>query len=147
MPLARSRPLSSRARDLDVPFDGIAGPLNAITDVAGVSVGQVILNTDLADGRKVGTGVTAVLPRGRSSINASVFGAIALGHPLGASAARLAMTAAFALRRHPQSRALISPCVGVGQGWRWLWKAHKSRSMTAHMDSTNEFWSTRRTSR
>jgi len=43
-------------------------------------------------------------------------GAIALGHPLGASGARLAMTAAFALRRHGQRRALVSLCVGVGQG-------------------------------
>lgn len=43
-------------------------------------------------------------------------GAIALGHPLGASGARLAMTAAYALRRHRQRRALVSLCVGVGQG-------------------------------
>jgi 3-oxoadipyl-CoA thiolase len=43
-------------------------------------------------------------------------GAIALGHPLGASGARLAMTAACALRREEQSRALVSLCVGVGQG-------------------------------
>jgi 3-oxoadipyl-CoA thiolase len=43
-------------------------------------------------------------------------GAIALGHPLGASGARLVMTAAYALRRQQQSRALLSLCVGVGQG-------------------------------
>jgi 3-oxoadipyl-CoA thiolase len=43
-------------------------------------------------------------------------GAIALGHPLGASGARLATTAALALRRHGQRRALVSLCVGVGQG-------------------------------
>ena len=43
-------------------------------------------------------------------------GAIALGHPLGASGARLALTAAYALRRHRQRRALVSLCVGVGQG-------------------------------
>jgi len=43
-------------------------------------------------------------------------GAIALGHPLGASGARLVMTAAYALRRQKQSRALVSLCVGVGQG-------------------------------
>lgn len=43
-------------------------------------------------------------------------GAIALGHPLGASGARLTMTAAYALRRQQQSRALVSLCVGVGQG-------------------------------
>lgn len=43
-------------------------------------------------------------------------GAIALGHPLGASGARLAMTAAYALRRQRQRRAVVSLCVGVGQG-------------------------------
>ncbi len=43
-------------------------------------------------------------------------GAIALGHPLGASGARLVMTAAYALRTQQQSRALVSLCVGVGQG-------------------------------
>ena len=43
-------------------------------------------------------------------------GAIALGHPLGASGARLVMTAAYAMRRQHQSRALVSLCVGVGQG-------------------------------
>ncbi len=63
-----------RARDLGVPFDGSPGPLNAITDVAGVTVGQVTLNEDLADGRKVRTGVTAVLPRGLATITTPAFG-------------------------------------------------------------------------
>jgi 3-oxoadipyl-CoA thiolase len=43
-------------------------------------------------------------------------GAIALGHPLGASGVRLAITAAFELRRRRGRRALVSLCVGVGQG-------------------------------
>jgi len=43
-------------------------------------------------------------------------GAIALGHPLGASGARLAMTAALSLQRTGSQRALVSLCVGVGQG-------------------------------
>jgi len=43
-------------------------------------------------------------------------GAIALGHPLGASGARLAMTAALSLQRTGSRRALVSLCVGVGQG-------------------------------
>ncbi len=62
-----------RARDLGVPFDGTPGPLNAITDVAGVTVGQVTLVEDLSDGRKVRTGVTAILPLGRATITSSVF--------------------------------------------------------------------------
>jgi 3-oxoadipyl-CoA thiolase len=43
-------------------------------------------------------------------------GAIALGHPLGASGARLAGTGAMALRRTGKQRALITMCIGVGQG-------------------------------
>jgi D-aminopeptidase len=62
-----------RARDLGVPFDGTPGPLNAITDVAGVTVGQVTLIEDLVDGRKVRTGVTAILPRGRGSLDTGAY--------------------------------------------------------------------------
>jgi D-aminopeptidase len=63
-----------RARDLGVPFEGRPGPLNAITDVTGVAVGQVTLIEDLADGRKVRTGVTAILPRGRDSLSTPAYG-------------------------------------------------------------------------
>jgi D-aminopeptidase len=63
-----------RARDLGIPFDGTPGPLNAITDVAGVTVGHVTLIEDLEDGRAVRTGVTAVLPRGKDTLMRPVFG-------------------------------------------------------------------------
>jgi D-aminopeptidase len=60
-----------RARDLGVPFEGTPGPLNAITDVAGIEVG---LTTLISGGGKlqvgkgpVRTGVTAVLPRGKAA--------------------------------------------------------------------------------
>jgi 3-oxoadipyl-CoA thiolase len=43
-------------------------------------------------------------------------GAIALGHPLGASGARLLLTAALELQARGARRALVSLCVGVGQG-------------------------------
>ncbi len=43
-------------------------------------------------------------------------GAIALGHPLGMSGARLAMTAAHGLQKNGGKRALATMCVGVGQG-------------------------------
>jgi D-aminopeptidase len=64
-----------RARDLGIPFEGSPGPLNAITDIKGISVGQVTLIEDLADGKKVRTGVTAILPRGRDSFDTPVYGA------------------------------------------------------------------------
>jgi 3-oxoadipyl-CoA thiolase len=43
-------------------------------------------------------------------------GAIALGHPLGASGARLCTTAVLEMKRRGARRALVSLCVGVGQG-------------------------------
>jgi D-aminopeptidase len=75
--LAQAEP---RARDLGVPFDGAPGPLNAVTDVPGVTVGQVTLIGDVAEDpterRKIRTGVTAILPRGRDSLNVPAFGAM-----------------------------------------------------------------------
>ena len=43
-------------------------------------------------------------------------GAIALGHPLGMSGARLLLTAAFELKRRDGRHALCTMCIGVGQG-------------------------------
>jgi len=43
-------------------------------------------------------------------------GAIALGHPLGASGARIALTAIRELHRRQARYALVSMCIGVGQG-------------------------------
>ena len=43
-------------------------------------------------------------------------GAIALGHPLGMSGARLAVTAALELQRTKTRYALVTMCIGVGQG-------------------------------
>ena len=52
--------MKPRARDLGLPFPGLPGPFNAITDVPGVSVGFTTL-TDPA--RNMRTGVTAIIPR------------------------------------------------------------------------------------
>jgi D-aminopeptidase len=54
----------SRARDIGVPFVGTPGPLNTITDVAGVEVGQ----TTLTEGR-ARTGVTVIFPRGKTALD------------------------------------------------------------------------------
>jgi L-aminopeptidase/D-esterase-like protein len=67
-----------RARDLGVPFDGVPGPLNAVTDVRGVEVGHATIvrgEGKLVVGEgPVRTGVTAVLPRGKD-LDDHVFGA------------------------------------------------------------------------
>lgn len=67
-----------RARDLGVPFEGTPGQFNAITDVAGVLVGQTTLIS--GDGKlevgkgPVRTGVTAILPLGKDVARAVAAG-------------------------------------------------------------------------
>jgi len=60
-----------RARDIGIPFDGVTGKYNAITDVKGVEVGYSTIIS--ASGKNVlgkgpvRTGVTAILPRGKNN--------------------------------------------------------------------------------
>lgn len=76
---AQTRP---RARDLGIPLAGTPGPVDAITDIAGVQVGHVTLisgNGKLVRGRgPVRTGVTVVFPRGKSSSDPVFAGRYAL---------------------------------------------------------------------
>jgi D-aminopeptidase len=64
---------ATRARDLGVPFEGIPGPLDAITDVKGVEVGYRTLIS--GEGKlqvgvgPVRTGVTAIFPRGKGAVD------------------------------------------------------------------------------
>jgi D-aminopeptidase len=64
---------STRARDLGIPFEGAPGPLNSITDVAGVEVGYRTLIS--GEGKlqvgvgPVRTGVTAIFPRGKAAVD------------------------------------------------------------------------------
>ena len=59
-----------RARDLGIPFVGIPGPLNAITDVSGVEVGYSTIiegeGENVVGEGPVRTGVTAIFPRGKA---------------------------------------------------------------------------------
>src|SRR5437879_9670482 len=66
-----------RSRDLGIPFEGIPGELNSITDVPGVEVGYTTLisgegKLEVGKG-PVRTGVTAILPRGHASLNDPVY--------------------------------------------------------------------------
>jgi D-aminopeptidase len=64
---------NERARELGIPLDGEAGPLDAITDVPGVAVGHTTLvsgaGTRLVGVGPVRTGVTAVFPRGTADLS------------------------------------------------------------------------------
>ena len=69
-PLGADMQTGPRARDLGIPFDGVPGPFNAITDVEGVTVGlQTLISGEgklvVGEG-PIRTGVTAILPRGKS---------------------------------------------------------------------------------
>src|SRR5688572_7874775 len=71
-------PAKQRARELGLPIGGTAGPLDAITDVAGVEVGHTTLisgSGKLVVGKgPIRTGVTVIHPRGKSNPD-PVFGA------------------------------------------------------------------------
>ena len=73
--LAQELPV--RARDLGIPFTGAPGPLNSITDVAGIEVAHTTLIEGQGALRRgigpVRTGVTVIHPRGKGSTQA-VFG-------------------------------------------------------------------------
>ena len=66
-----------RARAIGIPFGGEPGPLNAITDIAGVEVGYRTLirgsGKRVVGEGPVRTGVTAILPRGRTRADHGVF--------------------------------------------------------------------------
>ncbi|MFI7574978.1 3-oxoadipyl-CoA thiolase [Micromonospora sp. NPDC049497] len=81
----------------------------SVADVDVVELNEAFAAQAVAVLRELG------LPEDAEHVNANG-GAIALGHPLGASGARLALTAALELRRRGGRRALATMCVGVGQG-------------------------------
>ncbi len=60
-----------RARDIGIPFDGVTGKYNAITDVKGVEVGYSTIisgsGKNVLGKGPVRTGVTAILPRGKNN--------------------------------------------------------------------------------
>ena len=80
-----------------------------LDDVAVIELNEAFAAQVLASLRQLG--VAADDPR----VNPNG-GAIALGHPLGMSGARLLLTASHALRRTGARYALATMCVGVGQG-------------------------------
>jgi acetyl-CoA acetyltransferase family protein len=118
--------LKSIARILGVAAAGVAprimgiGPVPAtrkvmamtglaIDDMDVIEINEAFAAQGLACLRELGVADDAphVNPNG---------GAIALGHPLGMSGARLVLTAAYELKRRGGQYALCTMCVGVGQG-------------------------------
>ncbi len=118
--------LTPRARVLGVAVAGVAprimgiGPAPAsekllarlglkIGDIDVVELNEAFASQGLAVLRRLG------LPDDAEHVNPNG-GAIALGHPLGMSGARLALTATEELARRGGRYALCTMCIGVGQG-------------------------------
>ena len=80
-----------------------------IDDIDVIELNEAFAAQGLAVTRQLG------LPDDAPQVNPNG-GAIALGHPLGMSGARLALTAAIELRERNLQRALCTMCIGVGQG-------------------------------
>jgi 3-oxoadipyl-CoA thiolase len=80
-----------------------------ISDFDVIELNEAFASQGLAVMRQLG------LPDDAEHVNPNG-GAIALGHPLGMSGARIAMTAAHQLEKIGGKRALATMCVGVGQG-------------------------------
>ncbi|WP_172669714.1 3-oxoadipyl-CoA thiolase [Arsenicicoccus sp. oral taxon 190] len=80
-----------------------------LADVGVVELNEAFASQSLAVLRDLG------LPDDAEHVNPHG-GAIALGHPLGMSGARLALTAAMTMRDRDADHALATMCVGVGQG-------------------------------
>ncbi len=118
--------LNPKARFLGMATAGVAprimgvGPIPAtrkllaklalsIGDFDTIELNEAFASQALAVLRELG------LPDDAPHINANG-GAIALGHPLGMSGARLALTAIRQMQRSGGQRALATMCIGVGQG-------------------------------
>ncbi|MEM7424060.1 MAG: 3-oxoadipyl-CoA thiolase, partial [Pseudomonadota bacterium] len=80
-----------------------------ISDIDVVELNEAFAAQGLAVTRQLG------LPDDAEHVNPNG-GAIALGHPLGMSGARLALTAAVEMGERDAGRALCTMCIGVGQG-------------------------------
>jgi 3-oxoadipyl-CoA thiolase len=118
--------LRPRARILGMATSGVAprvmgiGPVPAtqklltrmkqkIGDFDWIQLNEAFASQSLACLRQLG------LPDDAEHVNATG-GAIALGHPLGMSGARLVLTAAHQLEKFGGKLALATMCIGVGQG-------------------------------
>jgi 3-oxoadipyl-CoA thiolase len=124
---ARSFGLQPIARIVSTAAAGVApdemglGPIPAsrkVLDRAGMTVGDidiVELNEAFASQVIASLEDLGIDWRDADRVNPNG-GAIALGHPLGCSGARLTGTAALQLRQTGSAHALVTMCIGVGQG-------------------------------
>lgn len=127
---AEAQDLRPLARILGMASSGVAprimgiGPVDAtrkLLDRLGVGIGEidVIELNEAFAAQALAVLRDLGIPDDAPHVNPNG-GAIALGHPLGMSGARLVLTAAYQLRRTGGRYALCTMCVGVGQGTAML---------------------------
>jgi len=118
--------MTPKARIVGMAVAGVAprimgyGPVPAVQKVlarTGLSIAQmdVIELNEAFAAQALAVTRALGLPDDAEHVNPNG-GAIAIGHPLGASGARLALAAANELQRHGGRFALCTMCIGVGQG-------------------------------
>ncbi|MHB8631029.1 MAG: thiolase family protein [Candidatus Limnocylindria bacterium] len=112
-PLARVVAQAQYAHEPDLFLLAPSGAIARVLQKAGWSVGDV----DLYEVNEAFSGIEAVrreldIPADRFNVNG---GAVALGHPIGASGARLLVTLLYALRARRRSRGVVSLCLGGGE--------------------------------
>ncbi len=114
-PLARFVSFASRGVPPEImgigPIEAIPAALKSaglsLADMGWIELNEAFAAQALAVIRTVGLNPDVVNPMG---------GAIALGHPLGATGAIRAATVVHALRRHQLKYGMVTMCVGTGQG-------------------------------
>ena len=116
-PIARVAAMSAAGVEPRVMGIGPIPAVRKVLDRAGLTIEQmdvIELNEAFAS-QGLATLRALGVPDDAPHVNANG-GAIAIGHPLGMSGARLVMTAALQLKRTGGKYALCTMCVGVGQG-------------------------------
>ena len=116
-PIARVVAMSAAGVEPRVMGIGPIPAVRKVLDRAGLTIEQmdvIELNEAFAS-QGLATLRALGVPDDAPHVNANG-GAIAIGHPLGMSGARLVMTAALQLKRTGGRYALCTMCVGVGQG-------------------------------
>ncbi|OGB03878.1 MAG: acetyl-CoA acetyltransferase [Burkholderiales bacterium RIFCSPHIGHO2_12_FULL_69_20] len=114
-PLARFVSFASRGVPPEImgigPIEAIPAALKnaglTLADMGWIELNEAFAAQSLAVINTVGLNPAVVNPMG---------GAIALGHPLGATGAIRAATVVHALRRHQLKYGMVTMCVGTGQG-------------------------------
>jgi len=114
-PLARFVSFASKGVPPEImgigPIEAIPAALGSaglqLADIDWIELNEAFAAQSLAVIRSIGLDASKVNPMG---------GAIALGHPLGATGAIRAATVVHALRRHQLRYGMVTMCVGTGQG-------------------------------